>query len=406
MVVETIDVESSSGAKANVALIQNLNKVGLQVRVFHYSRREIEIKGIHCVALKEDRKSLLFYLSRTERKLRLIFKLSLNHYVEKIFGFSFTHLNDRNSIIKGLKSVEFAPDLILTLSQGGSFRPHNALLEIPKWHDRWIAYVHDPYPMASFPRPYDWVEPGHQKKRNFFLKVAEKAKYAAYPSELLAEWMESYYHPLKLKRLIIPHQLVQEADDPTIKLPGFFNIEKFSILHAGTLLDARNPWGLVKGFERFLKRVPEAASQSQLIFIGGESRFGRELLGYEKSLKQLKISETSLPYKVVLTLQRIASVNVILEAKGPISPFLPGKFPHCIAAGKPILLLGPFYSESRRLLGKNYSFWSEINDEERICDHLIYLYDNWKKGVNPVYYFRLKRYLSEFHLKEILESLV
>jgi len=63
VVVESIDVEDSSGSKANVALIQNLHQAGFEVLVYHYTRREIQLPGIPCVAIKEKRWSGLFFLS-------------------------------------------------------------------------------------------------------------------------------------------------------------------------------------------------------------------------------------------------------------------------------------------------------------------------------------------------------
>ncbi len=164
-VVESIDVDDSSGSKANVALIKNLVKAGFEVRVYHYTRKDIQLGDIPCFTLKENRRSMLFFLSRLERYLRYWFKLKLNKYIEQAFGFSFTLFNDRNSIATGLRKInDFEPDLVLTLSKGGSFRPHHALLKIPKWHSKWMAYIHDPYPFASYPRPYDYVEPWHKEE--------------------------------------------------------------------------------------------------------------------------------------------------------------------------------------------------------------------------------------------------
>ena len=53
VVVESIDLEDSSGAKANVALIQNLHKAGYKVLVYHYTRKEIQLPGITCIAIKK-----------------------------------------------------------------------------------------------------------------------------------------------------------------------------------------------------------------------------------------------------------------------------------------------------------------------------------------------------------------
>jgi len=105
--------------------------------------------------------------------------------------------------------------------------------------------------------------------------------------------------------------------------------------------------------------------------------------------------------------QKSASVNVILEAKSEISPFLPGKFPYCVAAGKPIILLGPWYSESRRLLGENHPYLAEIDEVEKIADHLENLFRQWKKNVENLKLNRpdLENYLSEDYLKETIDKI-
>ncbi|MGI0107851.1 UDP-glycosyltransferase [Salinimicrobium sp. WS361] len=404
VVAESINVEDSSGSKANVALIKNLQKAGFNIKVYHYTRSEIQMSGVDCVAITENRKSLLFLLSRLSNLGRKYLSFDLNRVFEKYSGFSLAHLNDRNSIVRGLRNIEdFKPDLVLTLSKGASFRPHHALLRIPEFHSKWVAYIHDPYPMHSYPRPYDWVEPGHQQKRKFFLQVAEKALYAAYPSKLLAEWMESYYPPLKGKRVIVPHQIVEGKID-TSELPDFFKQEAFTIVHAGALMSARNPMGLIKAFGMFLKVVPEAASNSQLLFLGPKSIYANKFEKIKEELSQFYSSDDNLPFAQVHAIQYSAAVNVILEAKGPISPFLPGKFPHCIQAGKPILLLGPYYSESRRLLGDDYPWWSEIDDVEKISEIIGGLYQTWKAskceaGYN---YENLNKYLSIDYLSDQL----
>lgn len=406
IVAESINVEDSSGSKANVALIKNLYKAGFKIQVYHYSRKDIHLPGISCHSIKENRRSFLFLLSRTERYLRYWLNLKLYKPIEQIFGFSFTLLNDRNSIISALKESKIIePDLILTLSKAASFRPHHALLKLPEWHTKWMAYIHDPYPFASYPRPYDYVESGHQQKRKFFLEVATKAKFVSYPSKLLAEWMESYYPPLKGKAIIIPHQIDDNEESGT-EVPKFFEKDAFTILYAGALMDARNPMGLVGGFQKFLKKNPEAGSHSQLLIIGGKSKYFQEFQKVKKELPQFYSSDNYIPFSTVLEMQKNAAINVILEAKGPISPFLPGKFPHCVKAGKPILLLGPFYSESRRLLGEDYLYWAEIDEIDIISEHIENLYFRWRKGPTQLLLNRpdLEAYLSDKNLKAIIES--
>lgn len=408
IVVDSINIEDSSGSKANVALIKNLKKAGFELMIYHYSRKEIKLDGIACVSIKEIKFSFMYFLSRTQREISKITKININPKIESLFGFSFTFFNDAKSIKKGLQNIgNFEPDWILTLSYASSFRPHKALLGLPQWHSKWLAYVHDPYPMHSYPRPYDWVEPGHQFKRDFFWEITGRSKYVLYPSKLLAEWMGGYYYNQYGKEIIIPHQIYEEDEDNTCNsLPAFFNPDNFNILHAGSMMDARNPTTLVNAFENFLNKNPEAKNHAKLLFIGKPSSFDRLIKGKQLNGSQIYLSDNYMSFQKVKVMQQAASVNVILEAIGPVSPFLPGKFPHCIQSQKPILLLGPYYSESKRLLGEEYPYWSEVNDFEKIQSHIAELYQSWVKNKNiMIERPDLIYYLSADYLRKTIAEL-
>jgi hypothetical protein len=105
-------------------------------------------------------------------------------------------------------------------------------------------------------------------------------------------------------------------------------------------------------------------------------------------------------------MQQDASINVILEAKSEISPFLPGKFPHCVAADKPIVLIGPYYSESKRLLGEDYLYSHNFTNIEKIAESFSKLYLQWKKNPEG---FNLDRsdldyYLGVEYLSKVLNK--
>lgn len=407
VVAESIDVEDSSGSKANVALISNLKKANFQVLVYHYTRKKIKIEGIQSVSMREKRRSGLFFLSRLERYFRYLFRVQFNKPLEQLFGFSFTLFNDRDSIVAALKKeTEFIPDLVLTLSKGGSFRPHHALLKMPELHRIWMAYIHDPYPMHLYPRPFAWVEPGYSKKWEFMKDVSEKAGFSAFPSKLLMEWMGSYFPGFAEKGVVIPHQFDRDSKISDA-FPDFFQVNQFNLLHAGTLLGPRNPQYLIEAYQNFLQENPEALKDSKLIFIGNTREHSQRLEKYQRLLPKINfVVQSSLDSETVLGMQEQAAVNIILEAKSEISPFLPGKFPHCVRANKPILLLGPAISETRRLLGKDYPYWAEIDDIGKINKIISSLYFSWKNSAalelnRP----DLEEYLSHGQLKEVLENL-
>lgn len=406
VVVDSINIEDSSGSKANVALINNLVAAGFEVMVYHYTLKNIQLAGINCYAIPEIKYSPLYFLSRIQRILARKLHWNLMPFLEKRFGFSFTFFNDTNSIVKAVKKLNFKPDLIMTLSKGASFRPHYAMLKLPELHCKWMAYVHDPYPFHFYPRPYGFVEVGYAKKEIFFGQVAQKAKYSAFPSQLLLEWMGSYFPDFLKTGVVIPHQNAEYKLEYT-NLPDYFDASKFNVLHAGNLMAARSPKGLIEGFQLFLKKNPEARKESKLLLLGPASNHAMMLVDFQKKCPELYVQDGSVAFDLIYYLQMNVSVNVILESSTEISPFLPAKFPHCVAANKPILSLAPFYSETRRLLGDKYLYWSEANNIEKIAFILGELYQLWKQ--NPAN-LRLNRkdledYLSADNLKKILISL-
>jgi hypothetical protein len=406
VVVDSIDVEDSSGSKANVALINNLATAGYDVLVYHYTRKHIQISGIRCFSIPEIKYSPLYIMSRAQRIVQRNSNINLAPFFEKLFGFSFTFFNDCRSIVKSLKKQTFQADFIITLSKGASFRPHYALLDLPQLHDKWMAYVHDPYPFYFYPKPYKWLEPSHNFKENFFKEVAQKAKYSAFPSQLLLEWMGGYFPGFLKTGILIPHQNAKVETQYTV-LPSYLDISKFNLLHAGNLLDARSPKGLIAGFRLFLERNPIAKEEVRLLLIGPSSHFSKIIQIYQREIPELIVKNENVNFNEVYQVQKQATVNIILEAKSEISPFLPAKFVHCVESNKMILSLAPSKCEVRRLLGEDYPYWSEVDDIESIAVIVEKMYFIWKLNPEHLLLNRidLEQYLSAENLKRTIDSL-
>ena len=381
IICESIDIDDSSGSKANVGLIKNLQAIGYNITVLHYTRKPIQLNNVRCIEIKE-RKRFYYLLSRTQRFIQRYLKIKLSDFLENIFGFSFTFFNDTKSISKAIFKHYNQEKLIITLSKGASFRPHYAMLNLPNLHNIWLAYVHDPYPFHYYPRPYNWVEPGYRIKESFFRKVSEKAKYSAFPSLMLKEWMGSYFSNFLKTGIVIPHQNLEIDNFIESKAPSYLDMSKFNLLHAGNLMMPRPPHGLIEGYRLFLLKHSEAVDNSKLLFLGNADYYKDYLLN--KIDENVFWSKGNVPFSEVDYVQKNVSVNIILESKSEISPFLPGKFPHCISANKPILLLGPYYSECKRLLGEDYRFKSEVDDVELISEWIGELYMNWKLNKNQL----------------------
>ena len=63
VVVDSINIEDSSGSKANVALIHNLGEAGFDVLVYHYTRKNIQLKNIKTFSIPEIKLSSFYFLS-------------------------------------------------------------------------------------------------------------------------------------------------------------------------------------------------------------------------------------------------------------------------------------------------------------------------------------------------------
>lgn len=403
--VESIDVDDSSGTKGRVALIKNMVKAGYEITVLHYTQKEITIDGATCIAIKEERFTRHFLLSRIQRYIYRFFKYNISIRQERKHGFSYTWINDAKTIAKAISA--YHPDdfdMLWTFGKGTSFRMHAGVLRLPAWHHKWYAYVHDPYPQQLYPRPYNYVPDGYKKKRYFFREMTQVAKKVVFPSLLLKEWMQSYFVDIEGKDLIIPHQIADTSQEE-VKVPSYFSPYKFTLLHAGNLLDLRDPKPLVAAFNIFCKRYPEALVESNLIFIGKPSIFDAYLKEAMHDNPAIQISGDYVPFEQVYHMQQKTTVNVILEASSEISPFLPGKFAHCVAANKPIMLIGPYYSESKRLLGEAHPYLFEFKQIDEIAEAIGTLYKAWKAG-KEIQLDRsdLERYLSVPYLKESFEE--
>ena len=405
VVVDSINVDDSSGSKANVALINNLASAGFEVYVYHYTLKNIQLDGVSCISIPEIKSSLFYFLSRLQRILWRNFNINIASYLEGIFGFSFTFFNDINSIIRALLKIDFNIDLILTLSKGGSFRPHYAVLKLPHLHNKWMANVHDPYPFHCYPRPFDWVETSYKVKENFFKEVSEKAKYSSFPSLMLKEWMGGYFPNFLKTGIVIPHQNF-DYNIKNCSPPSYFDESKFNLLHAGNLLQQRSPEGLINGFKLFLEQNPQARNDAKLFFIGRAHE--QHLKVFEElNIPEIYFCNEGVSFEVVYNMQKKASVNIILEAKAATSPFLPGKFPHCVEANKVILSLAPYQSETRRLLGNNYPYWAEADDVQKIAGIIEKLYLLWIQNPDKLLLNRkdLEEYLSASYLKTVIDKL-
>jgi hypothetical protein len=405
VLAETIDANSSSAGKGRSAFISSLYSAGYSVKVYHYSGDEVLIENVKTFQITESKLSHNYILSRSQRVFQRFSGINFSKSLEKLFGFSFSFKSDVSSLIKGLQ--EESPgnyDMILTLSKGASYRTHAAILKMPRWHNIWMAYIHDPYPFHWYPHPYYWKESGANMKEDFFRQVAINAKWLGYPSLLLADWMGKFHPDFRSKAVILPHQL--PANRIILKAQQNETETIFSISHIGTLLKQRDPVPLMYAWKKFMKDKKDTSS-FQLNLIGPSDYHQENIASIIANDSSIHFHPEAIFYEKAQSIERASTANIILEAIADHSPFLPGKFPSLVLADKPILHLGPQHSETVRLLGNDYPYHCAANDINQIMVLLEMLYQRWLKSGKHLQLNRpdLIEYLSSHALASEIEKL-
>ena len=408
ILAETIDIDASSAGKANAGFIQSLLIAGFDVSVLHYSHKEVVLQSLRPILISEYKADINYWFSRGQRVIQRITGKNFSKSLENKFGFSFTFMNDANSMARSLKKVKSDFDLLITLSKGASYRTHAAVLKCPEFHQKWLAYMHDPYPFHLYPPPYNWEEAGCTQKEAFFTAVSQKARFTGFPSMRLQEWMGKFFPNFLNTGYILPHQNLASTAIGEQKAPIYYKQDAFTVLHAGNLLGYRNPFHLIEAFVAFLSKRPTASQEAQLLFLGPADYHEPQFSEHCAQEINIHKSDGYVPYSEVNYLQNNVTVNVIIEADAEESPFLPGKFPHCVAADAPILLLSPSTSESSRLLGTDYPFTCRPSDVKAITNSLVKLYDQWKVNNKELRLQRedLTNYFSSTYLGEVLNKVI
>jgi hypothetical protein len=399
---------NSSGGSANKILTQNLLRVFPNSKVYVGGKQTFADSRVFLIKRPI---TFLKVSAKVQEILSKTVKLNFHTFIEKKIGFSFNFYYDVFCIKQAVKLENHENyDSIITLSQGASFRPHyTVLIHFPQWHRKWIANMHDPFPFHHYPRPYNFVRHNYKAQEHLMKGIASRAAVATFPSGELAKWMSSYYQFQHV--LVIPHQIDQNPINENLGIIEdeyltFIRPNIFNVVHIGTLLSERYIIALLDTFQQFASVYEDVS----LSFVGPIADNHVRALDYARSQTNGRINYLNkrIPFEQAKLLHKEVSVNLIIEANSEISPFLPGKFPHCVQANRPILSLSPYYSEMKNLMGKDYKYLKQADDYEGIKIALQELYNHWKLNTTEEItkdYDKFNQYLSLSYLKEELSKL-
>jgi glycosyltransferase involved in cell wall biosynthesis len=322
------------------------------------------------------------------------------HTLFQIFrGNDFIHYNRIKNIRFFLNKNKHKYNSILCLSGGLGFSTHQAIYKIKFDKDVSLSGVfHDPYPGSSYPEPYRGGNRFYDFYRRKNLQQAiNKLNHVIFPSKKLHEWYLRDYKIEEKKVNIIPHAVDFKSKNRIVQK----NKDIIKITHAGTLLKPRNP-------SVFLKTFVKNSNKDLFVDFYGPIHevVYKDILPFKKQ-KNIHILNERISYELAQQKLVESDFMLLIESDAVDSPFLPTKFVEYIVIGLPIIVLTTPNSEVTRLLGNNYPFVSELNNNELISVILKERIKNQKCIENAMLILKgLKGYFSKENIITSYKSIL
>jgi hypothetical protein len=302
-------------------------------------------------------------------------------------------------------------NLLFVRTIAGSIASHTAVFNLSKQLDfKWVVNFNDPAPASLMPYPYFDGKTDYPKQmandEAVVKEIVRSCDGITSPSVLLTQRFLDFTGVRAEDKKVykFPHIFVAPQH---IKTPSFLDKGKFNVVHPGSLLGPRNPEFLLKAFKTFIEQNPEKAAATKLTFFGTIHAKHKPLFDAFPHPEFLDVRDKRIPHEEALGVLQESSVLIILEAIADESPFMPGKLAEFIGLIKTVWALSPKKSETRRILGLEYPYQCEANNEDEIYKQLNALFDAWKENKQlPLSNEKLLAYVSPKHVVEEMEKIL
>ncbi|MAN59768.1 MAG: glycosyl transferase family 1 [Flavobacteriaceae bacterium] len=156
---------------------------------------------------------------------------------------------------------------------------------------------------------------------------------------------------------------------------------RFTLVHIGSLLSERNPSVLWKTLAKLIAEHPEFRRSFQLKLAGVVSD---DIISEIKSagLDDHLVLEGYVPHSEAIRRQHAAQMLLLVEMDRPETrAIIPGKLFEYLAAGRPVIALGPSGSDVENILREtNSGNFFHYNDAERLEQVLLRNFELYRQG--------------------------
>jgi len=238
----------------------------------------------------------------------------------------------------------------------------------------WIADFRDPWTQIDFYKDLKLTRFADRKHHELELGVLSKASAVIAISNSMAKEFYNLY-PRHFDIITngydeddIPDELIQSD-------------KKFSIVHIGTLVGTRNPDILWKAIKGIIEQHHDFRKDLMIKMVGKVDFSVTNSIEYH-GLTDYTEKIDYLPHREVVKLQRQSQVLLLLINNTPnAKSILTGKFFEYLAAGRPILCIGPPDGDAAVILNEtNSGLISDFSDLQKVKENILLYYDQYKKG--------------------------
>jgi glycosyltransferase involved in cell wall biosynthesis len=264
----------------------------------------------------------------------------------------------------------------------------------------WLADFRDPWTNIDF---YDqlkltnWADKKHKRLERAVLEKANQVVTVSW------SWAADF------KRISdrMPMVITNGYDPEDFVDAGSLPLDhKFTITHAGSLNDDRNPHSLWKALAILSKELVAFDADLEIKFIGQVAAVAIKDLGNSGLAKNLNLI-ANLPHEeVVVELMKSQLLLLPLNDTPNIDGVVPGKLYEYMGAKRPIICIGkPTGDAAKIIIETNAGCISDFNDEETLVNQIKTYYQAYKTGRLKVDSKGYEKYSRKILAGQIAEEL-
>ncbi len=245
----------------------------------------------------------------------------------------------------------------------------------------WLADFRDPWTQIDFYHELmltQWADKKHHRQEKEVLQQADAVT-------VIGETMKDEFKKTVDRQIEVIMNGYDE-DDLQVQDTGSKTMDKkFSIVHIGTMVKARNPVVLWKALSELVKENKEFAGDLEIKLIGKVDVNARENIAAEGLNPFLTIIDY-LPHDEVIRKQQEAQLLLLMVNNTPTSKgIVTGKMFEYLASQRPILCIGPYNGDAAKILLEcKAGVVNDYTDVPSLKKHLLNFYTQYKNGTLKV----------------------